>query len=193
MLAVVVGAAVLSTGCNSSSDCSDGGDCTADGAVAGNDTGTVADTGSADSGLFAITPGDYCYDVLSIANVTDGCDLNVAGVVGQALLGHYDTNGTFKLGTEGALGSGPISNNMGTLTRENMPTKTDDPTCSLHQTDTTMLVLTGENQFTASVTEVEDMFAAAPACSMIPAGGSCTSTWTWTMKITATKTPPGCD
>lgn len=199
VLEVVVGAAMLAAGCSSSSDCSDGGNCSSDaapgGATGSGGSGGGGTDGAADAALFGVTPGDYCYDILSIAaGANDGCDIGVAGLVGNALLGHYDNNtGIFTLGREGSLGSGPIANNMGTLTRENMPTKSEMPSCSLHQTDTTMLVLTDVNQFTASVTEVEDMFAAAPACSMIPTGGSCTSTWTWSMKITATKMPPNCD
>ena len=54
-----------------------------------------------------------------------------------------------------------------------------------------MVVLTGQNQFTAAVTELENTFATA--CAGIPTGGTCTSTWQWTMAINAAKDPTtGC-
>lgn len=174
-------AGALATGCSSSSDCSDGGTCTSD-AASNNDTA---------SGLFGLSPGAYCYDVVSISGATDTCQIGVADLVGKSLPATYNTtDGSLKLGTDGSLGEGTIRNNMGTLTRDGMPTDPTMATCSWHQTDTTMVVLTAENEFTASITEVENMFATA--CTMPPTGGSCTSTWTWTFKINGAKTAPGC-
>ena len=57
------------------------------------------------------------------------------------------------------------------------------PTCTWHQTDTSQVTLTATNAFTIQVTEVEEMFATACSAGTAPAGGTCTSTWTWTMEI----------
>jgi hypothetical protein len=187
-----VGAGVMAVGCSSSSsDCSDGGTCTTDAGSGG----TQGGTGGAGPTLFGITEGTYCFDIVSIAaGASDGCDLGVASLVGQALPVNYVmATATVTLGTDGSLGAGPVASNMGTLTRDNMPTDPMMTTCTWHQTDTTTLVLTDTNQFTASVVENQSTFAAAPACSSIPPGGMCTSTWTWTMKINGNKTPAnGC-
>lgn len=191
-VAAMVGAGVLAVGCGSATDCGDGAGCTSD---AGVDSGPGVDTASDSPALFGLSPGDYCYDIVSIAaGFNDGCQIGVdsAELVGKAALpGKYDaTTGTLTLGTAGSLGAGPIRSNMGTLTRENTATDPMMATCSWHQTDTTMVVLTATNEFTASVTEVENMFVAA--CNPIPTGGTCTSTWTWSMKINGAKTAPDC-
>ncbi|HEY2901727.1 MAG TPA: hypothetical protein VGL59_14185 [Polyangia bacterium] len=190
-----VGAGVMAVGCgSSSSDCSDGGTCTTNTGTGGT-TADAGGTGGTGPTLFGITEGTYCFDIVSIASgATDGCDLGVADQVGKALPVNYVmATATVTLGTDGSLGAGPVASNMGTLTRDNMPTDPMMTTCMWHQTDTTTLVLTDTNQFTASVVETESNFSAAPACDPIPTGGTCTSTWTWTMKINGNKsTANGC-
>ena len=168
---MMMGLALLGmSGCGSSesTDTQDGGDVT----------------------LYKISPGAYCYKITGVSAVNDGCELGVAGLVGQALPGNYDAaTGTFTLGTEGSLGGGVIQYNQGTLVRQK-GTVTDsvDPTCSWSQQDTTLVTMSADNQFSAAVTEVQDTIAAA--CGA--AAATCTSTWTWTFAIDGTLTAPGC-
>jgi hypothetical protein len=159
------------------------------------DAEVVVDSGPT---LYALSAGTYCYDVLAVAGVADGCgilvdDKGVVGLVGISLPGTYDaTKGQFTLGTEGSLGTGLISNNMGTLLRDGLTADVAAPSCTWHQKDTTEMIMVGQNNFTAQVTETQDTFAAACA-PLIPTGGTCTSTWTWTFGINAAKLPAtGC-
>ncbi len=185
VVVAMMGVGIWAAGCSSSSDCGDGATCTSDAAT--------TDSGKDGAGLFGLSPGTYCYDIVSIGSgANDGCDIGVANLVNMASLpGTYVAGtGTFTLGTDGSLGAGDIRSNMGTLTRDNMPSLDTMPTCMWHQTDTTMIVLTDTNKFTASVVENESEFVAA--CTMKPASGMCTSTWTWTMQINGAKTAPDC-
>jgi hypothetical protein len=152
------------------------------------DAEVVVDSGPT---LYALSAGTYCYDIMAVSGVADGCELGVASLVGTAALpGTYEaTTGQFTLGTEGSLGTGLISNNMGTLLRDGMTS--DGAACTWHQKDTTVMIMVGQNNFTAQVSETEDTFAAT--CAPIPTGGTCTSTWTWTFGINAAKLPAnGC-
>jgi hypothetical protein len=147
--------------------------------------------GTPDAGAaYGISPGAYCYKITGVSAVNDGCGLEVAGLVGSALPGTYDaTTGTFTLGTQGALGGGVITYNQGTLVR--VKGTMNDPAvagCSWSQDDTTLLTMTAQNQFTASVTENQDTITAT--CGL--AVTSCTSTWTWTFAIDGTLTAPAC-
>jgi len=171
---------VMALGCSSSSSDDDGGT-----------DASVSDAGDGGAQLFGVKPGDYCFDVVSIApGFTDACKIGVETLVGKALPVNYvDTTGTITVGTMGSLGTGTISNNVGTLNREGDPTDTTTPTCTWHQKDTSTLTLTATNQFTLQVTETESNFSTA--CAQPAAMNPCTSTWTWTMKI-GTKTPPSC-
>jgi hypothetical protein len=183
----VISAAALLTGalaasCSSSSDCSDAGTCTTDGAADGGG-------GGGGSNLFGITEGTYCFKITAIdPGAVDDCDIKVAMQVGQYLPVTYMRSPSAKLtvGTDGSLGGGSIASNTGTLTRDNMPAADTMPTCTWHQTDTTMITLTAENTFTAAVVEKEEMFAPACSADNVPPGGMCTSSWTWTMKIVPT-------
>ena len=160
--------------------------------VIGCGSGSSTEDGSADSGgtPFGFTMGTNCFDVTAVSNVNDGCMLAVGSVVGTALPVDYDPNtGTLTVGTAGSLGAGVITFNMGTLMRNGMTSDAMMPTCTWHQTDTSMVTVTANNEFDIAVTETQTMFAAA--CSGPPAGGMCTSTWTWKLKK-GSKTPPGC-
>ena len=145
--------------------------------------------------LYALSEGTYCYDITGVSGVVDGCGTGAAGLVGTAALtGTYVAlSGNFTLGTDGSLGNGDISQNTGNLVRNGNTSDSSLPTCTWHQTDTTLLTMTGQNMFTVSVTETQDTFAAACAASSPPppAAGTCTSTWTWTMGIDAAKVPAG--
>ncbi|HXI57816.1 MAG TPA: hypothetical protein VNO55_17240, partial [Polyangia bacterium] len=168
MSAAALLAGALAASCSSSSDCSDGATCTTDGA-AGSDGGGGG--GSGGSGLFGITEGTYCFKITAIEpGAADGCDLQVDMQVGKYLPVTYMRSPSAKLtvGTDGSLGGGSIASNTGTLTRDNMPAAADMPTCTWHQTDTTMITLTAENTFTAAVVEKEEMFAAACTPTTVP-------------------------
>jgi hypothetical protein len=138
---------------------------------------------------YSLSPGTYCYDITGASNVSDACALGVAGLVGTASLsGTYDSStGQFTLGTEGSLGTGLLSQNTGTL--KSIADTSDGAACFWHQTDTTILTMTGQNMFSVAVTEQKSAFA---GCSTTPTGGTCTSTWTWTMEINANKVAPDC-
>jgi hypothetical protein len=184
-----VASAALALGCSSTSDNTDG---SADDAA--------TDVASDGPQLYGLTPGNLCFDVVSVATgSSDGCDIGVAdtvanmGFVGGAVLVNYDMpTATLTVGKAGALGAGTISFNMATLTRANNPVDSMMATCSWHQTDTSQVTLTADNEFDLSATEVQNMFAIACTPSSVPTGGTCTSTWTWHMKA-GTKTPPDCN
>jgi hypothetical protein len=194
-------------GCSSdSSGCADGGDggCTAtkDGAS----TSDVSATDTTPDGpvLFGFSSGDSCFVVTAVApGSVDGCDLGVADAAKTDPVNFLPITipfnymrdpvtmvGTAILGTDGALGQGTISDNMGTLLRAGPTSDKKMITCTWQQTDTSQLVLTANNTFNVTVTEVESDFAAG--CSQPPQNGTCTSTWTWTMTRTTSVTPPLC-
>jgi hypothetical protein len=182
--------AAFALGCGSGSGSADGGDATGAGGTGAGGTGGVT--------LFALTQGDSCYDIVSVATGSDdGCMIGVAdsganGLIGTALPVNYTfttTSATVKVGTDGSLGSGAILNNMATLTRANDPTLPNDATCGWHQVDTSLLTMTADYEFDLAVTEDETMFKAACGTANTPTGGMCTSTWTWHMKVSTTKVP----
>jgi hypothetical protein len=185
--AVTLIGGIVALGCSSSSNGDDGGD------AAQLDAST--DTGPT---LFALSNGDSCFDIVSVATGSnDACGLGVAdtvanmGLVGDALLVNYEAaTGILTVGTAGALGVGPIAFNAGTLTISKDTTDPTMPTCGWRETDTSNVTVTAANEFDISAAEVENMFKAA--CTAPPTGGTCTSTWTWHMRI-GTKTPPGCN
>lgn len=213
---------LAAVGCDSTATCADGGVCPDAGAggtgkggasAAGGTSGAAGANGAGGAGgptLFAVSPGAYCYEVTAIAaGYVDGCGIDVAGAVSTPAapsylpVTYYSTPtveggvtipaGTIAVGTDGALGRGVIDQNKATLLRDG--TSSVSATCSIHQTDTSMFELIAENTFTIAVTEVEDMWAATcTAADGLPAGGTCTSTWKWTMKIMSpqTVTPPKC-
>jgi hypothetical protein len=132
--------------------------------------------------LYGLSGGDNCYTITAIApGYSDGCMLGVVTLTGQSLpMNYWGETGTVALGASGSLGSGAIRYNQGTLIREG-DTSFAGTTCTLHQTDTTQLQMLANDKFTVSVTEVESNFS--PTCGAdAPAGGTCTSTWTWTMQ-----------
>jgi hypothetical protein len=186
LLAVASFTTALAAGCGSSSDDADGGD-------AGTQTDvpvteTALDTASDGPVTFGISPGPYCYTVTAIdPTVADGCMLDVAKVVNMAIPATYDAvTGILKVGRDGSLGQGIINANKGTLMRSSTATDSAMPTCTWKQVDDSMVEVIATNEFTISVVENESMFATA--CTATPPGGMCTSSWKWTMKITA-KTP----
>lgn len=156
------------------------------------DAGTTMPGDDAGPVIYPLSEGTYCYDVKAISpGYADGCQLAVASLVGQALPGTYvSATGQFTLGTEGSLGTGLVNANVATLQRDGTMTDSTAPTCSWHQTDTTTMTMTGQNMFTAAVVETENTFAAA--CNPAPTGGTCTSSWTWTLAINANKIAPAC-
>lgn len=195
---VVLGLAGLAVSCSSdSSGCADGGD-----AACGTSTGGAGGGGGGAGGAggaqpFGLTGGDSCFEVTAFDPTTfiDGC--GEGALVSDAAkppsplivpLNYDGATGTVKLGTDGSLGQGTISNNKGTLVRENDPVDAMIAACMWHQKNTSMVTLIANNMFIINVTEDETMFAAACA-DTIPTGGMCTSKWTWTMKKSA-KTPP---
>jgi len=169
---------IFALGCSSTGGGDDAG------ADAGADTGPT---------LFGLTAGDSCFDVVSIqSGADDGCDLGVAGLVGMSLPVNYDpATAILTVGTAGSLGGGQIAFNMGTLMRAGNPSDRTMPTCTWHQTDNSSVSVTATNEFDIAVTEVQNMFATACGTAGTPAGGTCTSMWTWHMKK-GTKTPPAC-
>lgn len=196
MLSIGLGAA----GCSSNSSCADGGVC---------DTGGIGGNpgvgGMAGPTLYALTPGTFCFDVLSVAAVTDGCDIGVASAYAMpgapfALPVAYDmTAHTVEVGTDGSLGIGTVNQNAGTLMRDNMPTlAAPNQACTWHQTDTSAFQLIADNKFTLSVSETQSAFAGTATCAAaqmaVPPAGSCTSTWTWTLAIEnpVVFSPPAC-
>jgi hypothetical protein len=181
---------VFALGCSSSSNSDDGGGL---GGAGGSESDGGGDTGPT---LYGLSTGLSCFDVVSIATgFNDGCMIGVGdpastgGPVGAALPVTYTmATATLTVGTQGSLGTGTIAFNMGTLNRAGNTSDSQMPTCTWHQTDTSNVTLTATNEFDIAVTEVENMFATACGTTA-PTGGTCTSTWTWHMKKSTTKTP----
>jgi hypothetical protein len=201
LVSIALLAAAFTAGCGSSGSSEDAGT----GGVGGNTTGAGGAGGDVCMGatLFGLSAGDTCFDVVSVAaGSNDGCGLGVAdpynpttmsGVIGSALHVNYDaTMAKLTVGTDGSLGAGTIMCNKGTLSRDNHPTLSSHMACTWHQVDTSMVTVTATNEFDIAVTEDETSFMGCVAADMAPAGGMCTSTWTWHMKKNAAKTPPGC-
>jgi hypothetical protein len=163
----------------------------------GSNTTDSLDGGNSDVFIapFGLTGGDSCFTITDIApGFSDGCGLGVDKIVGTSLPLNYDgTTAIVTLGTQGSLGGGAISSNQGTLVRDNNPT-IDGTTCTYHQTDTSLLQMTADNAFTVTVTETQSTFGATCAAADVPVGGTCTSTWKWTMakSIVASLVPPLC-
>jgi len=197
-------------GCDSTTTCADGGVCPDGGAggkggSAGGSTGAggAGAAGGAGGQLFALTPGNYCFEILSIApGYVDGCAFGVETLVStpaapSALpVTYYNVAttvgtdvfpaGTVEVGNSGSLGRGVIAANKATLLRDGTSMlPSPEQACSWHDMATTAFELTAENTFNVGVTRTKNMFSAACATSSAPppAAGTCTSTWTWTMKI----------
>ena len=185
-LLIVTAAGALAVGCGSSDDtCGDAG--CPDGSASAGDTAAPATDGPM---LWGLSRDKNNFTVTAIANVNDGCMLNVAGLVGKTLPVTYDaTTMMVSIGDpQGSpvmpsLGSGKVDANMATLTREN-DSGTAGAACTWHQKDVSMLKLVFHDKFTLDVTEDETMFAAV--CTGMtpppPTGGKCTSTWQWTFE-----------
>ena len=192
-LAVALG----TVGCSSSSSCDDAGVCNEGGAGGG--LGGAG--GSSGPTLYALSPGTFCYDILSIApGYSDGCSLGVATYPGTPTMpsaipvSYYDTAttvageaitaGTVAVGNDGSVGRGVVNQNVGSLQRDGMPTDTDVPTCTWHEAVQAQFQLTATNKFNIAVTETRSSFD--PSCASVetlPPTGSCSSTWTFAMAI----------
>jgi len=132
--------------------------------------------------LYALTPGAYCFDVLSVAAVMDGCGEGASSLVGRRLPLDYDvTLGRVSLGTNGSFGTGLVSNNKGILTRSGSDMQAAMPACAWHEQAATSFELTADNRFTGAVTETHSMFAAA--CAPPPASDPCTTSFSMTLQI----------
>jgi len=186
-------------GCSSNSSCADGGICNEGGA--GGSAGTGGAGGTPGQTLYALSAGTFCYDILSIApGYSDGCGLGVATYVGTPTMpsaipvsyyaaattvgGEAIPAGTVVVGNDGSLGRGVVNQNAGTLLRNGMPVDTDVPSCTWAEGVQAQFQLTATNKFNISVTETRSNFD--PSCATVkplPAGGTCTSTWTFGMAI----------
>lgn len=171
-----VGLGVALAGCDSGSSCADGGVC--DGGLGGGLGGSSGGLGGAGGTVapFSLTGGTYCFDVTGTTGIVDGCGIT-PGAITQLPVTY--TDGVVAVGRQGSVGQGALgNNNMASLMRVGDPN--DGTACTWHQTDTSMMTLTANNEFMISVSETESAFAAVCAP---PPSDPCTSSWTWTMKI----------
>jgi len=176
-----MGLGLAAVGCDSTSGCTDAGVCPDLGA-AGGSSGHSGAGGAGGAGItfYSLSEGTYCYDIIAATTGVDGCGLEIPRYVGMQIPVTYTAAaGTVAVGTMGSLGAGMIDRNKGTLTRENSPVDAMMPSCSWHQTDTTMFELIANFKFTATVSETESLFAAA--CTELPPTDPCTSTFTFTL------------
>jgi hypothetical protein len=182
-LALALGLAGLGCGGSDDDTCADGGSCADAGPT------TSKDASAPDAGLWGLSSNTNDFEVTAISNVKDDCKADVGSLVGMTLPVNYDTT-THKIsigddqGTpaQPSLGSGVVTSNKGTLTREN---DTGDLPCTWHQKDVSQMTLTANNKFTLAVTEDQSMFASGCLPADVPTGGKCTSTWTWTFEKAA--------
>jgi hypothetical protein len=181
-----MGLGLAGVGCDSTSGCTDAGVCPDLGAGGGS-SGHGGTTGAGGAGgaaapLYGVTEGTYCFDITGGTVASDGCGFTPAAEIGSRKPVTYNaTTGIISVGRMGSLGAGPIDKNQGTLTRDGDTADEMMPTCTWHQTDTSLLQLTATNTFTVSVTETESNFALA--CVPPPPSDPCTSTFSYTMVI----------
>jgi hypothetical protein len=131
-----------------------------------------------------LSAGSWSYRIVAITATMDGCALSPGSLVGAILPVTYvqDTR-SLAVGrlsgtpSQPALGQGTLVGVMGTLVRENEAT--DGSSCRWHQENDAVVTVIGPDRFTMAAREVESMFS---GCLSTPAGGSCTSTWTWTLE-----------
>jgi len=192
MMFSVAAIGLAAVGCDSTTTCADGGVCPDAGAGGtghgGTSGGAGAGGGAGGATVYGISAGTYCFDITSATPISDGCSLftdatGPVNYVGMKIPVTYVTTGQLTVGTMGALGTGLINNNQGTLLRENDPIDKDVPACTWHQTDQTLVTVTATNTFTANITETESAFT--PACAQPAAADPCTSTFTFTLAIHA--------
>lgn len=165
----------------------------------GSDAGDTAGLLCGGMTLYGLTGDSNCFDIVSVAaGASDGCDLGVAepppnGLVGTAIPVTYAySEGVVIAGTDGTLGRGDVRCNVGTLTSATSPTLDGVPGCSWHQTTSSVLHMTALNEFDLGVTEEKATFSATCPGATIPPGAHCTSTWTWHLKMSSTKSLPDC-
>lgn len=189
MMFSVAAVGLATVGCDSTTTCADGGVCPSGAGGTGHGGsgagGAGAAGGASGTTLYGVTPGTYCFDITAATPTADGCGIFVGvNYVGMRIpVTYVAATGQITVGTMGALGTGIIDQNVGTLLRENNPADPTMPTCTWHQTDTTALTVTAENMFTANVTETESAFAAV--CNPPPLSDPCTSTFTLKLAIHA--------
>jgi hypothetical protein len=184
LVVVVAGAAAI--GCGSDDNtCGDGGcPATYDGGLTGDGGGTM---------LWGLSRGTNLYTVTAAsAGASDGCMLaaGLASLVNMKREVTYDETTMIigvgdKKGTPAvpSFGTGKVSNNMATLTRDNQAGPS--ATCYWHQTNMGTLTLFAHDKFTVTTTETQNMFAAGcTGADAPPAGGMCTSTYTVTFELT---------
>jgi hypothetical protein len=187
MMFSVAAIGLAAVGCDSTSSCADGGVCPDGGAGGkGGAAGASGAAGAGGSTVYGISAGTYCFDIKEATPISDGCGLFTSAsgpvnYVGMILPVTYVTTGQLTVGQMGSLGTGFIDHNQGTLLRENDPIDADVPACMWHQTDQSVITVTAENAFTASITETESNFTAA--CGQPAALDPCTSTFTFKMAI----------
>jgi hypothetical protein len=136
--------------------------------------------------LWGLSRGDHLYRITAVEVKVDGCHIDPASVQGMTLPATYDAaTATLSIGhLQGTpampvLGSGQVAANMATLVRDNVQ---DSGTCSYHRRNVSTVTLFDHDKFTLDGVELESMFV-GPACSDVPAGGACTSTWRWRMEL----------
>jgi hypothetical protein len=151
--------------------------------------GWPADAGAADGPmLWGLSRGAHQYRVTAVEVKADGCKIEPGSVQGMTLPVTYDAaTATLSIGSlKGSpamptLGSGQVANNMATLMRDNVM-DTGAGTCSYHRRNVSMVTLFDHDKFMLDGVEYESMFV-GPACTDVPAGGACTSTWRWRMEL----------
>jgi hypothetical protein len=158
----------------------------------GDDDNNGTDAGRADGGsksdaaatIFGISDTG-CYVVQDVTIVSDGCEFAPDLVKGKSVPGSYvRSTGTLSLGkqvgspVQPSLGSGQVLNNAGQLSRNNTAS---DGACTWNEVVTGDVSVTANDTFTISFTDTQRTFQ---GCTNPPppTGGTCTSTWVWTLK-----------
>lgn len=155
--------------------CGDGG-CIDAGLPASNDAATNTSFPISSSG---------CYTVRTLSNLTDGCGFEPGIGVGSTFPATYNRDtGVLSIGRERgspgqpSLGAGLVTFNMGTLSRNNTEMEAGS-TCTWNEVVSGTVTVTGTDAFTISYTDTQRTFSAG--CTDVPTGGSCMSSWTWTL------------
>lgn len=140
-----------------------------------------------DVGTLHAISSTACYDVVAVSVVNDGCGRGLSGSLGWQLNGAYDRQyGMWSLGRpigsppQPSFGTGLVTFNRGTLTRDNKMPIVDN--CTLRVAVTSDVTVTGTDEFAVGVSWTESDFASTCANPPPPASGTCISTWTWRLR-----------
>jgi hypothetical protein len=148
---------------------------------------TSYDAGGPDGAMqWGLSRGTNPFKITAVKDVTsDTCMTKPGEVIGNDIAVTYDENTMFvsvgkQVGspTMAFFGSGKVAGNKATLTRENK--SGDVAPCTWDEKDVSQFELYDHDKFTLKITQNQSGFMMCGTTA--PAGGTCTSSWTWSIE-----------